>query len=31
MHDFSHLDKSGNIKIVDVTEKVSTSRMAKAQ
>ena len=24
MNDFSHLDKSGNVKMVDVTEKVST-------
>ena len=31
MNDFSHLDKSGNVKMVDVTEKVSTSRMAKAE
>ena len=31
MNNFSHLDKSGNVKMVDVTEKVSTSRMAKAE
>ena len=31
MNDFSHLDKSGNVKMVDVTEKISTSRMAKAE
>ena len=30
MNDFSHLDKSGNVKMVDVTEKISTYRMAKA-
>ena len=31
MNDFSHLDKSGNVKMVDVTEKIRTSRMAKAE
>ena len=31
MNDFSHLDKSGNVRMVDVTEKISNSRMAKAE
>jgi molybdenum cofactor biosynthesis protein MoaC len=31
MNDFSHLDNSGNVKMVDVTDKVSTVRMAKAE
>ena len=31
MSDFLHLDKSGNVKMVDVTDKVSTSRMASAE
>ena len=31
MNDFSHLDNSGNVKMVDVTDKVSTARMAKAE
>lgn len=31
MSDFLHLDKSGNVKMVDVTDKVSTSRMARAE
>lgn len=30
MNDFSHLDKNGNVKMVDVTDKVSTIRIAKA-
>ena len=31
MNKFSHLDKKGNVKMVDVTDKVSTVRMAKAE
>lgn len=31
MNEFSHLDKSGNVKMVDVTDKVPTVRIAKAQ
>ncbi|MDP6499219.1 MAG: bifunctional molybdenum cofactor biosynthesis protein MoaC/MoaB [Candidatus Marinimicrobia bacterium] len=31
MNKFSHLDKKGNVKMVDVTNKVSTVRMAKAE
>lgn len=31
MNEFSHLDKHGNVKMVDVTDKVSTARMAKAE
>ena len=31
MNDFTHLDKTGNVKMVDVTDKVSTARMAKAE
>jgi len=31
MSEFSHLDKFGNVKMVDVTDKVSTARMAKAE
>ena len=31
MNDFSHLDNSGHVKMVDVTDKVSTARMAKAE
>ena len=31
MSEFSHLDKKGNVKMVDVTDKVSTVRMAKAE
>ena len=31
MNDFSHLDNSGNVKMVDVTDKVSTARVAKAE
>jgi cyclic pyranopterin phosphate synthase len=31
MNEFSHLDKTGNIMMVDVTDKVSTARMAKAE
>ena len=31
MSEFSHLDKSGNVKMVDVTDKVTTARMAKAE
>jgi len=31
MNDFTHLDKSGNVKMVDVTDKVTTARMAKAE
>ena len=28
---FSHLDEDGNVKMVDVTDKVSTVRIAKAE
>lgn len=31
MNHFTHLDKSGNVKMVDVTHKVSTARVAKAE
>lgn len=31
MDDFSHLDKKGNVKMVDVTDKVITARVAKAE
>ncbi|MDP6034172.1 MAG: cyclic pyranopterin monophosphate synthase MoaC, partial [Candidatus Marinimicrobia bacterium] len=31
MNDFTHLDKTGNVKMVDVTDKASTARMAKAE
>ncbi|SVD71762.1 uncharacterized protein METZ01_LOCUS424616, partial [marine metagenome] len=31
MNDFSHLDNKGNVKMVDVTDKVSTARMARAE
>ena len=31
MSDFTHLDKTGNVKMVDVTDKVPTARMAKAE
>jgi len=31
MNKFSHLDQSGNVKMVDVTDKVATTRMAKAE
>jgi molybdenum cofactor biosynthesis protein MoaC len=31
MNDFSHLDKQGNVKMVDVTDKVVTVRIAKAE
>ena len=31
MSEFSHLDLSGNVKMVDVTDKVSTVRMARAK
>ena len=31
MNDFSHLDKKGNVKMVDVTDKVVTTRIAKAE
>ena len=31
MSEFSHLDPSGNVKMVDVTDKVSTARMARAK
>jgi molybdenum cofactor biosynthesis protein MoaC len=31
MSEFSHLDKKGNVKMVDVTDKVATVRMAKAE
>ena len=31
MNDFSHLDKKGNVKMVDVTDKVVTVRIAKAE
>ena len=31
MNDFSHLDKDGHVKMVDVTDKVSTVRIAKAE
>ncbi len=31
MNEFSHLDNKGNVKMVDVTDKLSTARMAKAE
>ena len=31
MNEFSHLDQSGNVKMVDVTDKMTTARMAKAE
>lgn len=31
MSDFTHLDKTGNVKMVDVTNKISSARMAKAE
>ncbi len=31
MNEFSHLDKHGNVKMVDVTDKVTTARIAKAE
>ena len=31
MSDFTHLDQSGNVKMVDVTDKLATVRMAKAE
>ena len=31
MNDFSHLDNKGNVKMVDVTDKVVTVRIAKAE
>ena len=31
MKEFSHLDKQGNVKMVDVTDKVSTVRISKAE
>ena len=31
MNEFSHIDKQGNVKMVDVTDKVSTIRTAKAE
>ncbi|MBT3217228.1 MAG: bifunctional molybdenum cofactor biosynthesis protein MoaC/MoaB [Candidatus Marinimicrobia bacterium] len=31
MNDFTHLDKFGNVKMVDVTDKMSSTRMAKAE
>ncbi len=31
MSKFSHLDKSGNASMVDVTDKVSTARIARAE
>ena len=31
MSEFSHLDKKGNINMIDVTDKVSTARVAKAE
>ncbi|MFQ6677110.1 MAG: bifunctional molybdenum cofactor biosynthesis protein MoaC/MoaB [Fidelibacterota bacterium] len=31
MNDFSHLDKKGNVRMVDVTDKVSTDRTARAE
>ena len=31
MSEFSHLDKKGNIKMVDVTDKITTVRIAKAE
>ena len=31
MKDFSHLDQKGNVKMVDVTDKISNNRIAKAE
>ena len=31
MSDFSHLDDKGNVRMVDVTEKVNSLRVAKAE
>ena len=31
MNDFSHLDKKGNVKMVDVSEKDTNARMARAE
>ncbi|HJM46712.1 MAG TPA: bifunctional molybdenum cofactor biosynthesis protein MoaC/MoaB [Candidatus Marinimicrobia bacterium] len=31
MNEFSHIDKQGNVKMVDITDKVSTVRTAKAE
>ncbi len=31
MNEFSHLDQHGNVKMVDVTDKVTTARMAKGE
>ena len=31
MNDFSHLDKSGNVRMVDVTDKIDNSRIARAK
>ena len=31
MNDFSHLDSRGNVKMVDVTDKAATVRLAKAE
>ena len=31
MNNFSHLDKSGNVRMVDVTDKIDTSRIARAE
>ena len=31
MSEFSHLDKKGNVKMVDVTDKITTVRVAKAE
>ena len=31
MNDFSHLDKKGNVKMVDVSEKDTNARVARAE
>ena len=31
MNDFSHLDKQGNVRMVDVTDKQDSLRIAKAE
>ena len=31
MEELSHLDKEGNVKMVDVTDKISNNRIAKAK
>ena len=31
MSDFSHVDDKGNVRMVDVTEKVNSQRVAKAE